>query len=110
VIAFALLLVCAGFFTIHASAAGSLNRRLTGGRGRANSLYVLFYYLGGACGITLSGWAYTWAGWPGVVTLGLAMLSVPLVSGFKDLREEGVSPGRQGAGEDFPSADIKNKV
>ncbi|MFZ2088438.1 MAG: MFS transporter, partial [Desulfobaccales bacterium] len=35
VIALALLLICAGFFTIHASAAGSLNRRLTGGRGRA---------------------------------------------------------------------------
>ena len=87
VIAFALFLVCAGFFTIHAAAAGSLNRRLTGGRGRANSLYVLFYYLGGACGITLSGWAYGLAGWPGVAALGLAVLSVPLVSGFRDLRE-----------------------
>jgi YNFM family putative membrane transporter len=107
VIAVALLLVCAGFFTIHASAAGSLNRRLTGGRGRGKSLYVLFYYLGGACGITLSGWAYGLAGWPGVVALGLVMLSVPLVSGFRDLREEGASPGRQGAGEDFPAADQK---
>jgi YNFM family putative membrane transporter len=88
VIALALLLVCAGFFTIHAAAAGSLNRRLTGGRGRANSLYVLFYYLGGAVGITLSGWAYSLTGWPGVVALGLAMLTVPLLAGFQDLREE----------------------
>lgn len=87
VVAFALLLVCAGFFTIHASAAGSLNRRLSGGRGRANSLYVLFYYLGGACGITLSGWAYHLAGWPGVVALGLMVLTVPLVSGVQELRE-----------------------
>jgi len=87
VVAFALLLVCAGFFTIHASAAGSLNRRLSGGRGRANSLYVLFYYLGGACGITLSGWAYHLAGWPGVVALGLTVLAVPLVSGFQELRD-----------------------
>jgi YNFM family putative membrane transporter len=110
VIAFALLLVCAGFFTIHASAAGSLNRRLTGGRGRANSFYVLFYYLGGACGITLSGWAYGLAGWPGVVALGLVMLSVPLVSGFKDLRAEGGWPVRPGVREDFPSDDRKNKV
>lgn len=92
VIALALLLVCAGFFTIHAAAAGSLNRRLTGGRGKANSLYVLFYYLGGACGITLSGWAFSLAGWPGVVTLGLMVLAVPLVAGFKDLQED------QGAG------------
>lgn len=92
VIALALLLVCAGFFTIHASAAGSLNRRLSGGRGRANSLYVLFYYLGGACGITLSGWAYHLAGWSGVVTLGLIVLTVPLVSGFQELRLEHQRP------------------
>ena len=91
-IAVALLLICAGFFTIHSAAAGSLNRRLTGSRGKANSLYVLFYYLGGACGITLSGWAYLLAGWPGVVTLGLFVLTVPLVTGFRDLQEEKRGP------------------
>ncbi len=88
VIAAALLLICAGFFTIHAAAAGSLNRRLTGGRGKANSLYVLFYYLGGAVGITLSGWAYSRVGWPGVVGLGLAVLMVPLTAGFREFRRE----------------------
>ena len=92
VIAVALLLVCAGFFTIHSAAAGSLNRRLTGSRGKANSLYVLFYYLGGACGITLSGWAFSLAGWHGVVTLGLLVLTVPLVAGYKDLREDNPGP------------------
>ena len=92
VIAVALLLVCAGFFTIHSAAAGSLNRRLTGSRGKANSLYVLFYYLGGACGITLSGWAFSLAGWHGVVTLGLLVLIVPLVAGYKDLREDNPGP------------------
>jgi MFS transporter, YNFM family, putative membrane transport protein len=88
VIAGALLLVCAGFFTIHAAAAGSLNRRLTGGRGKANSLYVLFYYLGGSIGITLSGVAYSRVGWPGVVGLGLIVLTVPFLAGFRDFREE----------------------
>ena len=34
----ALALVCAGFFAIHAAAAGSLNRKLTSSRGRATSL------------------------------------------------------------------------
>src|SRR5664279_437270 len=48
VMALALALVCAGFFTLHASAAGALNRKLSAGRGRANAFYVLFYYLGGA--------------------------------------------------------------
>lgn len=69
-IAAALALVCAGFFAIHAAAAGSLNRKLTSSRGRANSLYVLLYYLGGASGITLSGYAYGHTGWPGVAALG----------------------------------------
>jgi MFS transporter, YNFM family, putative membrane transport protein len=88
VIAVALLMVCAGFFTIHSAAAGSLNRRLTGSRGQANSLYILFYYLGGAGGITLTGWAYSLAAWPGVVALGLLVLGAPLAAGFRDHREE----------------------
>jgi MFS transporter, YNFM family, putative membrane transport protein len=97
----ALVLVCAGFFSIHAAAAGSLNRNLTSSRGRANSLYVLAYYLGGAVGITLSGYAYGRAGWPGVATLGLLMLTVPLLTGLREMRQpalddqskEKLSPG-----------------
>jgi YNFM family putative membrane transporter len=80
----ALALVCLGFFCIHAAAAGALNRRLTASRGRANSLYVMAYYLGGASGITLSGYAYQAAAWPGVAALGLVMLSLPLLAGFKE--------------------------
>jgi len=84
--ALALGLVCAGFFTLHASAAGALNRKLSAGRGRANAFYVLFYYLGGAAGITLSGHAYQLGGWQGVVALvGLALL-VPLSTGAMELR------------------------
>ncbi len=83
----ALALVCAGFFAIHAAAAGSLNRRLTSSRGRANSLYVLAYYLGGAAGITLSGYAYGLAGWRGVAGLGLGMLLVPCITGFMERRQ-----------------------
>jgi hypothetical protein len=39
--------MCAGFFAIHAAAAGALNGKLTTSRGRANALYILFYYAGG---------------------------------------------------------------
>jgi YNFM family putative membrane transporter len=84
----ALLLVCAGFFSIHAAAAGSLNRQLTGSRGRANSLYVLSYYLGGAAGISLSGVAYGLAGWLGLTALGLATLLIPLAVGLQIRRLE----------------------
>jgi YNFM family putative membrane transporter len=58
VVAISLMGVCAGFFTIHSAAAGSLNRKLTSNRGHANSLYILFYYIGGYVGITASGFVY----------------------------------------------------
>lgn len=80
--------ICAGFFAIHAAAAGSLNRKLTASRGLANSLYVLFYYLGGFIGITVSGYGYVWAGWPGVVTLGGAALLVTFIIGIGEIIKE----------------------
>jgi YNFM family putative membrane transporter len=88
----ALALVCAGFFAIHAAAAGSLNRRLTASRGRANSLYVLAYYLGGAVGITLSGYAYGFGGWFGVALLGLLMLTIPFATGLAERRVQAAEP------------------
>jgi len=78
--------ICAGFFTIHAAAAGWLNRNLVSSRGRANSLYVLFYYAGGTCGITLSGSAYELFSWAGVAGMGTIMLLVPLWIGLQGLR------------------------
>jgi len=87
-VATALVLICAGHFTLHASAAGALNRKLSAGRGRANAFYVLFYYLGGAAGITLSGHAYHLRGWHGVVALAGAALFVPLSTGAMELRAE----------------------
>ena len=78
--------ICAGFFTIHAAAAGWLNRHLVSSRGRANSLYVLFYYAGGACGITLGGSAYETFSWPGVVGMGAVMLMVPLWMGLRGVK------------------------
>ncbi|NQT68371.1 MAG: hypothetical protein HQ552_02195 [Desulfobacteraceae bacterium] len=88
VIVVSLLGVCAGFFTIHAAAAGSLNRKLTASRGRANSLYVLFYYLGGSIGITISGYAYTFARWYGTAVLGILILAIPLWASITEMRKE----------------------
>jgi MFS transporter, YNFM family, putative membrane transport protein len=88
VIAVSLATICAGFFSIHAAAAGSLNRRLESSRGRANSLYVLFYYLGGFAGISLGGNVYMSFGWPGIVAMGVGMLIVPLSSGLWELVTE----------------------
>lgn len=89
--------VCAGFFAIHAAAAGLLNRRLTVSRGRANSLYILFYYLGGSIGITLSGLAYERGGWPGVAVLGIMMLSIPFSIGWRERKGSGIRGQGPGA-------------
>jgi len=89
--------VCAGFFAVHAAAAGSLNRRLSAGRGRANSLYVLFYYLGGSIGITVSGHAYALGGWRLVAAIGVLMLGGTFAAGIAEMRaerEKGNAPGR----------------
>jgi MFS transporter, YNFM family, putative membrane transport protein len=82
VVVFALLGICAGFFTIHAAAVGSLNRKLYSGQGRANALYVLFYYMGGWLGITLSGFAYKQGGWNAVIYICLFFLVIPLSAGI----------------------------
>jgi len=88
-IAASLAVICAGFFSIHSAAVGSLNRRLSFSRGRANSLYVLSYYFGGFVGISLSGYTYLSFGWPGIVAMGAAMLIIPLASGLWEVLTEG---------------------
>jgi YNFM family putative membrane transporter len=67
------------YFTVHAAVVGLLNRRLNGGEGRANALYLLCYYIGEWIGITLAGLAYETNGWEGVIQLCMLML-VPLMA------------------------------
>ncbi len=80
--------VCAGYFTVHASAVGAVNRKLESGRGRANALYVLFYYLGASTGITVCGYAWTLGGWRGVVFTGVAVLVLVISAGLFEHRTE----------------------
>jgi len=80
--------VCTGFFAIHSAAVGLLNRRLTSSRGRANSLYVLCYYAGGAAGITAGGYAYSAYGWAGTVAVNSAMLLMPAGIGLMEIVKE----------------------
>jgi YNFM family putative membrane transporter len=81
-----LLGICAGFFTIHAAAVGALNRKLSSGQGRANALYVLFYYMGGWFGITCSGYAYEEGGWNAMICVCTVLLLIPLTAGFSERR------------------------
>ncbi len=87
-VAVCMFLFCTGYFAVHSAAAGALNRKVTAGRGRANALYVLFYYLGGYAGITVSGLCFGTAGWRGVVFLGVCVLSVPVTAGLFEMHYE----------------------
>ena len=81
---FGLLALCAGFFTIHATAVGLLNHKLSHSQGRANALYVLFYYAGGWVGITMAGFLFQAMGWSGML-IGVGLfLSVPFAIGIKE--------------------------
>ena len=81
-VAIGLLGICGGFFSIHAAAVGALNRLLSGGQGKANALYVMFYYLGGWAGITACGIAYKHGGWSAVVFICMSLLIVPVSTGI----------------------------
>lgn len=80
--------ICAGFFAVHAAAVGALNRKLTEGQGRANALYVLFYYVGGWCGISGIGLTYKHGGWDAVIYTNLAVLLIPLTAGIFERRSD----------------------
>lgn len=88
VLVMALLGSCAGFFTTHAAASGALNSRLVSSRGRGNALYILFYYSGGAAGITASGYAWRHGGWLAVLGLNAAVLCIPLAVGWHEMKLE----------------------
>ncbi len=88
VIAASLAGVCTGFFTVHTAAIGALNRRLDHSKGMANSLYVLSYYMGGAVGVTFSGWVYQAFRWPGVAVGGCIILAIPIAVGIAQAREQ----------------------
>lgn len=79
-----LLGICTGFFTIHSAAVGSLNRKLISGQGRANALYILFYYLGGWFGITCAGFLFKQIGWSAVVYFCAILLLIPLLTGIRE--------------------------
>lgn len=81
-----LLGVCAGFFTIHSVAVGLLNSKLSSGQGKANALYILFYYTGGWMGITGAGYAFEFFHWQGVIGFSGCFLVVPLATGILEKR------------------------
>lgn len=98
-----LVVLCAGYFTIHSAAVGSLNRKLTGGHGQANALYMLFYYAGGWLGITGAGFAYKHGGWSAVVFICAALLLAPLYAGiYERNKNKAAGPSEPAAVDIYP--------
>ena len=84
----ALVLVCGGFFTVHAAAVGALNRKLSAGQGRANGIYVLGYYVGAWFGITWAAWVYQHGGWNALIACAVVLVAVPFTAGVMERRTE----------------------
>ena len=49
---------------------------------------MLFYYVGGAVGISAAGAMYGRHGWSGVVATDVAVLAIPLATGWRALRKD----------------------
>ncbi|PIE69091.1 MAG: MFS transporter [Deltaproteobacteria bacterium] len=77
--------LCTGFFAVHAAAVGALNRKLNNSHGRANALYVLFYYTGGWLGITITGLVYRTGNWNALIFTSLLFLLAPLLAGIQEI-------------------------
>jgi YNFM family putative membrane transporter len=82
-----LLSACAGFFTVHAAAVGSLNRNLASGQGRANALYMLFFYIGGWLGITCTGFAFKHGGWDTMLFTCAGFWLIPLYTSLAERKQ-----------------------
>lgn len=85
-----LLVLSAGYFTMHSAAVGSLNSKLAAGqgRGRANALYILFYYIGGSLGIQAGGYIYQWGGWQYLMIFCMSLLFIPICTALLELRRQ----------------------
>ena len=73
--------VCIGFFTIHTTATAMLNRQIDRGLGQANSLYMIFYYLGAFCGSIWAILLFELTGWNTVMHISLCLTLVLLMAG-----------------------------
>lgn len=84
----ALLILSAGYFTMHSAAVGTLNSKLAPGqgRGRANALYILFYYIGGSLGIQAGGYFYQAGGWSPLLIFCLCLLILPITTAAMEIR------------------------
>lgn len=66
-------IITIGFFGAHSIASSWVARRAQTAKAHASSLYTFFYYIGSSVMGSLSGFAWSYAGWWGVAAMVLAM-------------------------------------
>lgn len=81
VVLLGVLLFTAGFFAAHAVASGWVSRIAHAHRAEASSLYLLAYYAGSSVLGAVAGFAYSGAGWSGVIAyIGAAFVLAILIA------------------------------
>ncbi|MDD2875701.1 MAG: MFS transporter [Acidiphilium sp.] len=72
-------LVTFGFFASHSVASSWVGAQARGARAQAAALYLFLYYLGSSVAGSIGGFAWSFAGWNGVVAMIVALLGLGLV-------------------------------
>jgi YNFM family putative membrane transporter len=78
VIVFGIALVTFGFFASHSVASSWVGAQARGARAQSAALYLFLYYLGSSVAGSVGGFAWSVAGWGGVVAMIGLMLAVSL--------------------------------
>ena len=84
------ILLDVGVQTGHISNQTRIYNAFPHARSRANTVYMVSYFIGGALGSTLGNLAWSYAGWRGVCGVGALML-VPALITVRGMRDEKVS-------------------
>lgn len=79
VIVLGIALVTFGFFASHSVASSWVGAQARGARAQAAALYLFLYYLGSSVAGSFGGFAWSFAGWPGVVVTIATLLALALV-------------------------------
>jgi YNFM family putative membrane transporter len=79
IIVVGIALVTFGFFASHAVASSWVGVQARGTRAQAAALYLFLYYLGSSVAGSIGGYAWSFAGWGGVVGMIVALLAIGLV-------------------------------
>ncbi|SIR37486.1 MULTISPECIES: MFS transporter [Acidiphilium] len=90
VIVLGIALVTFGFFASHSVASSWVGAQARGARAQAAALYLFLYYLGSSVAGSIGGYAWSFAGWGGVV----GMIVILLVTGLALARRLATLPFR----------------